>query len=109
MESKYPQVHVVLAGEDGNAFAIMGRVRLAMRRAGLPREAIAEYVAEATSGDYDNLLRVTCRTVNAFGDEDKYEDDGNDENEGEAYPPKSLQAPPKITARAILPGRQGVA
>jgi hypothetical protein len=61
---KYPKVKVKLVGEDGNAFAIMGRTRLAMRRAGIPQEEIDAYLEEAMSGDYDHLLSVTMRTVN---------------------------------------------
>ncbi len=60
---KFPQVKVKLVGEDGNAFAIMGRVTQAMRRAGLSKEDIAAYQQAAMAGDYDNLLRVTTDTV----------------------------------------------
>jgi len=48
-----------LVGEDGNAFAIMGRAMKALRRAGNPPEVIEKYKAEATSGDYNHLLMVT--------------------------------------------------
>ena len=61
---KYDHVTVQLTGEDGNAFAIMARVRAAMRRAGVSAADIEAYTAEAKSGDYDNLLRVTMETVN---------------------------------------------
>lgn len=66
---KYPQVHVRLVGEDGNAFAILGRVRRAMKDAGLTAEQFDEYHAEATSGDYDHLLWTTMRYV-TLDDED---------------------------------------
>lgn len=62
---KYPEVNVSLVGEDGNAFAILGRVQKALRRAGVPKEELDAYFAEATSGDYDHLLRVTMEWVNA--------------------------------------------
>ena len=61
MEREKPKVSLV--GEDGNAFAIMGRVGRALRRAGYTQEEIDEYQNEATSGDYDNLLRVTMEYV----------------------------------------------
>lgn len=61
MEREKPKVKLV--GEDGNAFAIMGRVGKALRRAGYTQEEIDEYQNEATSGDYDNLLRVTMEYV----------------------------------------------
>jgi hypothetical protein len=54
---------VELVGRDGNAFAIIGRVASAMKRAGYSKEKIIEYKEEATSGDYDNLLRVTMDYV----------------------------------------------
>lgn len=63
MEIKFPDVYVPLVGQDGNAFSIMGRVAAALRKAG-HGDAVAAYQAEAMSGDYDNLLRVTARTVN---------------------------------------------
>ena len=46
---------LVLVGEDGNAFNILGRARRALRQAGRDDEW-ATFVAEATSGDYDHLL-----------------------------------------------------
>ena len=61
---KCPEVKAVkLVGEDGNAFAILGRVMKAMKVAGLPKEVIDEYYKEATSGDYDHLLQTTLRWV----------------------------------------------
>ncbi len=52
-----------MAGEDGNAFAIIGRVSKALRKAGADKEYIDQYHAEAMSGDYDNLLCVTMKYV----------------------------------------------
>ena len=63
MTVKYPNVKVKLIGRDGNAFAIMGAVSNAMRKAGCTKEQISEYTTAAMSGDYDNLLRVTAETV----------------------------------------------
>lgn len=62
-EVKYPDVHVQLTGEDGNAFAIIGRVQSALRRAGVPAEEIEKYREESMSGDYDNLLQTAMRWV----------------------------------------------
>jgi len=67
---KYPNVNVRLVGEDGNAFAIMGRVTNALRRAGAGSVAITEFRDEAMSGDYDNLLRTVMAWVNTDGDEE---------------------------------------
>ena len=55
---------VKLIGEDGNAFAIMGRVRSALRKAGYSKEEIDKYHEEATSGSYEHLLSVTTEWVN---------------------------------------------
>ena len=69
---KYPDVRVRLVGNDGNAFSIMGRVQDALARylrrntEMTAQEIQAEkdaYWREATSGDYDNLLRVTMQWV----------------------------------------------
>jgi hypothetical protein len=64
IDIKFPHVYVTLVGEDGNAFAILGRVKKAMERAGVSKEDVEAYLAEAKSGNYDNLLRVTMQTVN---------------------------------------------
>ena len=54
---------VKLINTDGNAFAIMGRVKKALIRAGADREYVDKYLGEAMSGDYDNLLCVTMDYV----------------------------------------------
>ena len=56
-------VTVKLIGEDGNAFAIMGRVIREMKRAGVDAAIVEQYKTEATSGDYDHLLAVTMDYV----------------------------------------------
>jgi hypothetical protein len=63
-QPRYPDIQVQLSGEDGNAFAILGRTTGALRQAGLAQEEIDDYFAEATSGDYDHLLQTTMRWVN---------------------------------------------
>ena len=55
---------VKLTGEDGNAFAIMGTVAKALKKAGFSKEHIEKYYEESASGDYDNLLRVAMKWVN---------------------------------------------
>lgn len=61
---KYPEIEVQLTGRDGNAFVLMGTVNKALRRHGVSKEEREEFVAEATSGDYDNLLRTCMNWVN---------------------------------------------
>ncbi len=63
METKYPDIEVQLSGEDGNAFAILGRVQRALRQADVPAEEIDQFRKEATSGDYDHLLQTCMRWV----------------------------------------------
>jgi hypothetical protein len=48
-----------LAGQDGNAFAILGLAFRAAKKAGWALEQIDEYKRKATSSDYDHLLSVT--------------------------------------------------
>lgn len=52
-------VEVQLSGQDGNAFAIIGRVRGALRKAGATPEELAEFAEEVMSSDYDHVLQ-TC-------------------------------------------------
>ena len=54
---------VKLIDTDGNAFAIMGRVKKALIRVGADREYVDKYLKEAMFGDYDNLLCVTMDYV----------------------------------------------
>ncbi len=60
---------VKLVGEDGNAFAILGRVCRALREAGANSGYIEQYTREATSGGYDHLLAVTLKYVDEAGGE----------------------------------------
>ena len=53
---------VRLIGTDGNAFAIISKVRRALIQAG-QHDEIERYMTEATSGDYHHLLAVTMQYV----------------------------------------------
>ena len=53
---------VKLIGENGNAFAILGRVRRGILCSDHP-ELADKFVMEATSGDYDHLLATCMRYV----------------------------------------------
>ena len=59
----FPDVTVELSGSDGNAFAILGKVSKALKRAG-EYDAAKQFVNEATSGDYDHLLQTAMKYVN---------------------------------------------
>lgn len=63
MTVKYPNAHIKLVGEDGNAHSIMGRAMRALRSAGATDEAVNAYHTEATAGDYGDLLRTTMAWV----------------------------------------------
>lgn len=62
-EPRYPDVEVELTGQDGNAMVIIGAVRRALRRAGASQEELTAFTAEATRGDYDNVLATAMRWV----------------------------------------------
>ena len=62
MNNTIEKPKVKLTGEDGNAFAIMGAVSKALKKAGLYDKA-DEYMKKATSGNYDNLLTVSMEYV----------------------------------------------
>jgi len=55
-------VKVKLVGKDGNAFAILGRVSKALRKAGYP-DLAKEFLEEAMSGDYNHLLQTCMKYV----------------------------------------------
>ena len=78
-QPKYPDVYVKLVGEDGNAFAIMGRVTKALKRAGATSEEITEFREQAMSGDYNHLLQVVLSWVNEGNQDDE------EEREAEAW------------------------
>ena len=61
---KYPHIHVRMVGENGNAFAILGRVGAAMRQAGISVADQTAFRNKATSGDYNHLLQTVMSTVN---------------------------------------------
>lgn len=63
MNPKYPNVSVQLTGRDGNAFAILGVVKSAMRKGKVPAAEIDAFMTEAMSGDYDNLLATVMKWV----------------------------------------------
>ena len=48
-----------LIGQDGNAYAIMGYVRKALLDEGFSKDSVREYLGEAMSGDYFNLISVS--------------------------------------------------
>ena len=60
---KYPEVQVQLSGNDGNAYAILGAVTNALKKAGVEKAERDAFYTEATADDYDHLLRTAMRWV----------------------------------------------
>jgi hypothetical protein len=49
-------ISLPMVGQDGNAFAILGRARRALRNGGYDQGFIERFIREATSDDYNHLL-----------------------------------------------------
>lgn len=62
---RYPHVIVPidLSGPGGNAYAIMGAVKLGLKQAKVSKERIDEFLAEAMSADYAHLLETAFEWV----------------------------------------------
>ena len=63
-------VPLKMVGEDGNAFAILGRAQKALRRAG-KGDLVEQFHQEATGGDYNHLLRTCLEWFDVDVDEDQ--------------------------------------
>ena len=57
---------VKLIDTDGNALAIIGRVKNALVKAGADQDYVDQYLKESMFGDYDNLLCVTMNYVHVI-------------------------------------------
>lgn len=57
-DCKFEKPRVVLTGTDGNAYAIMAKIKKALMENGLQNK-VKEFLDEATSGNYDHLIE-TC-------------------------------------------------
>jgi hypothetical protein len=58
MTTLYPEVSVQLSGNDNNAFTILGLCHKVARCAGLSDAKVDAFTEEATTGDYDHLIRT---------------------------------------------------
>lgn len=61
MSTETTKPTLVLSGEDGNAFMILGNAKRVAKKAGWSSEKIDKVFAEATSGDYDNVLQTMMK------------------------------------------------
>ena len=64
MVSRHPEILVQLSGHDGNAFMILGLCQKAARRAGLSETEIDAFTEDATTGDYNHLIRTAMLWFN---------------------------------------------
>jgi len=58
MNTTKPYVKIDLAGPQGNAFVVLGMCQAAARQCCWTDEEVQEFMDKATSGDYENLLKV---------------------------------------------------
>jgi hypothetical protein len=61
---KFPKARVRLVGKDGNASFILARVIEALKKAGATEAERAEFLKQATAGDYGHLLRTCMEWAN---------------------------------------------
>ena len=64
LPTPYTNVTVALINTDGNAFALLGKVRQSLRRAKYSAEFIEQFTQDAMAGSYDDLLACIMRYVN---------------------------------------------
>lgn len=57
-------ITVKLVGTDGNAYALLGKVRAGLQKAGASADEVKLFLEEAMSGDYNHLLRTCTEWVN---------------------------------------------
>ncbi len=62
-----------LENSEGNAFTMMGKIRLALREVDAPKDEFEEYKNAAISGDYKNLLKVSASYFRLVDDSGLYE------------------------------------
>lgn len=68
LEQTYKHINVNLVGEDGNAFAIIGRVQAAMRREGCAEEERKAMIEELIADDYNHLLNTVMEHFSTDGE-----------------------------------------
>lgn len=61
-----PTITISLSGPEGNALAIMEKIKTLLKRFNMTY-LISDYLAEATSSDYDNLKKVSEKYAAKIG------------------------------------------
>ena len=74
---KYPDITANILGADGNVFNILGIAKRALKKGGIPQEEIKEFMAEATKGDYNHVLKTISEWMNIGIEGDEDEEDNN--------------------------------
>lgn len=64
MNPKYPNIRVRLTGKDGNAFVLLGIMQNALKKCGVPKTEIDEFLEDAMSDDYNHLLTTCMKWAN---------------------------------------------
>lgn len=57
-----PKLKII--GKDGNAFSILGEAKKVAKKDGWTSFEINEFMRNAISGDYNNLLRIISENFN---------------------------------------------
>lgn len=65
MNNPITKPKVKLEGEDGNAFFILARCRVAWKKSGLDKAWYDKFEKQAKSGDYDHLLQTVMEYFDA--------------------------------------------
>jgi hypothetical protein len=68
---------------DGNAFSILGACSSAMKKAGVHAKEWKSFHAEATSGDYNHLLRTVAGRFDIQLESETWDDSDEDGDEDE--------------------------
>lgn len=82
---KYPhlRLEVNTRGAEENAYILMARARNLMRTEGrVPNEELAIYTAMATSGDYNNVIKVTADYLQLVDRAGEYDTNGDPVGKG---------------------------
>lgn len=61
-EIKYPHITIELTGER-NPYALLHKVIVALRDAGVPDDEVTLFIIVATHRDYDHMVRVVRQFV----------------------------------------------
>ena len=64
---RYPAIRITPVGLDRNAYIVVSRLRMEMKRAGVSSEECAQFFDDALSGDAKHALKVLREWVTVSG------------------------------------------